>query len=473
MAQSEGTLRGMVLTEQGQTGDLNLTPLAGAMVDAAPYGMLLLDEQAGVHYLNHCAFELLSLGAEFSGMGSEPLQSEFNQRCRELIAALKTTAAANARACRLISLRSRGSRILAEICIAPLPAQPAMYCATLRRVETQAADIGSDSTRMLLLERFVDEHPSMLVVRDGEGRIIMCNNKLAQYYGHSAQEMTGMLHQDLWRKIGIDEARIAEWIEEDRVLLEKGGSMDYIQEYQHVNRERRWYHNQKTVVHLADATPCVLVTYADITARKQIEEALAASEQRLRAVFEMAAVGIAVVDCEAGFLQANSLFQQMIGYSEAELLQQNAFGFTPPQDWDKTRPLFEGLRSGEIESCSVEMRFVRRDGSIIWMDVWATPLFDNAGRIEALLGVFVDATQRRRHVAERERLIAELSQALMTVKTLSGLVPICSSCKKVRDDRGFWNQLEEYLGRHSDARLSHGLCPDCAEEICPEISKES
>lgn len=69
--------------------------------------------------------------------------------------------------------------------------------------------------------------------------------------------------------------------------------------------------------------------------------------------------------------------------------------------------------------------------------------------------------ERELAAQERERLIAELRDALARVKTLRGLIPICAECKKIRDDRGYWNLLEDYLGRHSDADFTHGFCPDC------------
>lgn len=71
------------------------------------------------------------------------------------------------------------------------------------------------------------------------------------------------------------------------------------------------------------------------------------------------------------------------------------------------------------------------------------------------------AIERKAAEVDRERLIGELKQALAEVKTLSGLIPICARCKKVRDDRGFWSQVEAYVQRHSRATFSHGLCPDC------------
>jgi DNA-binding NtrC family response regulator len=77
--------------------------------------------------------------------------------------------------------------------------------------------------------------------------------------------------------------------------------------------------------------------------------------------------------------------------------------------------------------------------------------------------------ERKRTEVEREKLIHELQEALAKVKKLSGLIPICSSCKKIRDDKGYWNKLEKYLLEHSDATLSHGICPDCAKTLYPEV----
>ena len=79
--------------------------------------------------------------------------------------------------------------------------------------------------------------------------------------------------------------------------------------------------------------------------------------------------------------------------------------------------------------------------------------------------------KRRRTEQERERLIVELKDALAKVKTLSGLLPICMHCKKIRDDKGYWNELETYISEHSDADFSHGLCMECAKEFYPDYFK--
>jgi hypothetical protein len=69
---------------------------------------------------------------------------------------------------------------------------------------------------------------------------------------------------------------------------------------------------------------------------------------------------------------------------------------------------------------------------------------------------------------EKSKIISELQKALERVKTLNGLLPICASCKKIRDDRGYWNQIEAYIEAYSEAQFSHGICPDCARKLYPE-----
>jgi hypothetical protein len=82
----------------------------------------------------------------------------------------------------------------------------------------------------------------------------------------------------------------------------------------------------------------------------------------------------------------------------------------------------------------------------------------------------LDIERRKQTEKEKERLISELQKALDEVKTLSGLMPICSHCKKIKDDTGYWNQIESYIHEHSDADFSHSICPDCAETLYPDLN---
>ena len=74
---------------------------------------------------------------------------------------------------------------------------------------------------------------------------------------------------------------------------------------------------------------------------------------------------------------------------------------------------------------------------------------------------------------EQEELVSQLKEALAEIKTLKGFIPICASCKKIRDDEGYWDQLEAYISKHTDAKFTHGLCPECAEKYRAEMKKLS
>jgi DNA-binding response OmpR family regulator len=82
------------------------------------------------------------------------------------------------------------------------------------------------------------------------------------------------------------------------------------------------------------------------------------------------------------------------------------------------------------------------------------------------------AIERKRIENEKEQVIAELQEALAKVKLLSGFIPICASCKKIRDDTGYWQQVEAYIQKHSNAEFSHSICPDCSHKLYPELYPE-
>jgi hypothetical protein len=81
----------------------------------------------------------------------------------------------------------------------------------------------------------------------------------------------------------------------------------------------------------------------------------------------------------------------------------------------------------------------------------------------------IEVAERKQAQIDKDALIVELQDALDRVKTLSGLLPICASCKKIRDDQGYWKQIEIYIKDHSEADFSHGICPDCRKRLYPDI----
>jgi PAS domain S-box-containing protein len=121
---------------------------------------------------------------------------------------------------------------------------------------------------------------------------------------------------------------------------------------------------------------------------------------------------------------------------------------------------------------TVEHAHLHADGSVKDVEVHGYPIFDEKGKLVQMIEYCIDISDKKKAVQERESLIYDLQHALSEVKALSGLLPICSSCKKIRDDKGYWNNLEQYISKHSEAEFSHGICPDCAQKLYPELYRK-
>ena len=110
-------------------------------------------------------------------------------------------------------------------------------------------------------------------------------------------------------------------------------------------------------------------------------------------------------------------------------------------------------------------------GSDRYFSVKLSGMLDISKKYKGTIIHIEDRTLLRNAEKEREKLIADLKKALTEVRRLSGLLPICSFCKKIRDDKGYWSQLESYISEHSDAQFSHGLCPECLKEHYSDFIK--
>jgi len=104
---------------------------------------------------------------------------------------------------------------------------------------------------------------------------------------------------------------------------------------------------------------------------------------------------------------------------------------------------------------------------------YVEPLRTPNGVITGCIGIALDITEQKRLEEQREQLIEELRNALTDIKTLRGLLPICAWCKKIRDDRGYWTQIEQYIRAHSEAEFTHGICPECRQKLNQGLSSSA
>ena len=218
---------------------------------------------------------------------------------------------------------------------------------------------------------------------------------------------------------------------------------------------------------------------ADITERKRSEARLRESEERFRKSFEDAPIGMALVSLEGRWVRVNRVICAMVGYSEAELLATDFQTLTHPDDLQLDMSFVRQLLAGEIRDFKMEKRYFHKNGRIVNVLLGVSLVRDDDGKPLYFISQIQDVTERKhaealrkQNEAEREQLIEELQTALAEVKTLSGMIPICGWCKNVRNDKGYWSTVEQYVRTHTKATFTHGMCPDCAKQFEAGILKD-
>lgn len=159
----------------------------------------------------------------------------------------------------------------------------------------------------------------------------------------------------------------------------------------------------------------------------------------------------------------NRAAEIIYGYTAAETIGQPISIHIPSEHLQETSDLLAKIGRGERVVHYETMRR-RKNGECINVSLTISPIRDDSDSIIGASTIARDITERQRVRKEREKLITELQEALANVKTLKGLLPICAWCKKVRDDQGYWQQIEAYVRDRSEADFSHGICPACARK---------
>lgn len=215
---------------------------------------------------------------------------------------------------------------------------------------------------------------------------------------------------------------------------------------------------------------------SDITERKQLELAFAASKLELESIVRTVPDIIYRLD-PYGCITFVSDAVKRYGYQPEALIGKKVMEIVYPADRVKTVHKIKERRRGARSTKSFETRLITANQTPLSFEVFiisAEGLYSpSASGPDAFLGtqgIARDITERKQAEEEREKMISQLQAALDNIKTLKGLLPICANCKKIRDDKGYWNQIEAYVRDHSDAEFSHSICPDCAKILYPEIS---
>lgn len=207
------------------------------------------------------------------------------------------------------------------------------------------------------------------------------------------------------------------------------------------------------------------VRYARINRNNQ--DKLKRTSSQWRATFDSIPDWIMILDQGCMIAKVNRALADSFGRHPRDIVGTNCRGLIGGIDWPcRECPQHEVIRHGAPRVTEV---FNRRLS--LYQVITTAPLRDGRGMIVGASHVIKDVSEKKRADFERETLIARLREALSRVKTLSGLLPICASCKRIRDDRGDWNPIEVYIHDRSNAQFSHGICPECAKKLYPDYFK--
>jgi len=211
----------------------------------------------------------------------------------------------------------------------------------------------------------------------------------------------------------------------------------------------------------------------EIKRRKDTEDRLRRSEERFRAIAATTPNAVIIADCDFNIVYWNEGSEKMLGYAEEEAIGRSVSLITAKQfkvihTPERAKAIDPGSSAALTQT--IESYALTKDGTELPVEI-STSLWREGD--EMFFGAIMrDITLRKHNEQKREELIGQLQKALGEIKTLSGLLPICSSCKKIRDDQGYWSKIETYISTHSEAEFTHGICPECAKKLYPDFQKK-
>ncbi len=181
-------------------------------------------------------------------------------------------------------------------------------------------------------------------------------------------------------------------------------------------------------------------------------------------LFQNSLDGLMLTAPDGSILDANPAACRILERTREEIVREGRQGLIDSADPRLAVLIAERQRTGKAHG---ELTARRKDGTPFPVEISSVVFASQDGSPRTCI-IIRDITERKAAEAERERLIQELQETLGRVKTLSGLLPMCASCRKIRDKQGLWHSLELYIRKHTEADFSHGICPDCRRQLYPE-----
>jgi len=296
---------------------------------------------------------------------------------------------------------------------------------------------------------------------DMRQRIVNVNLQFERLYGYTLEEIAGKYIDDII--VPKDQREDAK---KTTKLVQKGGVA--VKEAKRLKKDGTLLDvSISGAPIIVDGKQIGIITiYMDITAIRKAQEEVHKQKQYFESLFASASDAIVSLDLNGDVVSVNPYFEKLFGYTQAEIQGKNLDSFIVNMDnINDANAITDFVQKGG--TTHFERKRKRKDGSFVDVSVSGAPIIVDSTHVGAL-ATYRDITEQKKAEEERERIISELQEALRKVNTLSGLIPICAHCKKIRDDQGYWSDVELYISKHSDAEFSHGLCNDCMKLLYPK-----
>jgi PAS domain S-box-containing protein len=303
---------------------------------------------------------------------------------------------------------------------------------------------------ILGLRALVDASDDAIIGKTIDGTIISWNMGAEKIYGYKAEEIVGQSISVLMPPGQLNE------FPEIMAHLRRG---EHIEKYEtkRIHKDGHLIDVSVTISPVKGRDGTVVgasVVARDVTEQRQAQEALRLSEERFRVALKNAPVMVFSQDLQLRYTWANSsapFFRKNLNHTDAEIF--------PGDDGTRLTAIKEEvLRTGIETHTEVSLTV---EGKKRYFDLLAEPVLDCGGKALGVISSAVETTPLK-------ETILRLQQALDEIRVLRGLLPICASCKKIKDEHETWQVLEKYLQDHTEAKLSHGICPDCMRKLYPE-----
>lgn len=325
----------------------------------------------------------------------------------------------------------------------------------------------SDMVSIEALDRIYGGAPVCMALLDPSGEIIWANGFLSEIIASASEARPTVGLSDLFHDDERDEvmAHLTHLLLgqepgdrvvcEGRVVVADGATL-WLSVYASLIRDRLG----KPL--FAEAT------LVDFTDKKKADEMISNVAWEWTATFDAMSDALALIDTEYRLTRVNMAMAKMAGMHPRDLVGRKCHEIVHKTKYPWPDCPHHQTMSRE-ESVSAE---VDDQNAGCTLHVTCSPLRDRDGKLVGSIHIARDISGQKREAIAKEKLIAELQQAISQVKTLSGLLPICASCKKIRNDEGYWQQLETFISERSEANFTHGICPECTKELYREFYEE-